>query len=288
METRPTGESKSPHGGRRLLAFLLSLILPGAGHFLLGHFHRGVVWAVGVTSVRLALLFALPIGLLPLASAFAVKIIGPLASAFDAVGLTVRHPRWVTVLVGWGALAVGGLSSAALVAAYTTHYAQTFSIPSPNMMDTLLIGDYIAVDMSTYRTTDPQRGDVIVFKYPQDERRTFIERVVGMPGDVISVRGRQVLLNGTVLTEPYVRPAKSALDNAGDTTVCSYAYGCDPIIVPPDSYFVLGDNRDDSQDSRHWGLVKKEQVKGKAFAIYWSWDTDRKWLRTGRLGRPIL
>jgi signal peptidase I len=288
MENRPADRRKGFHGGKRLIAFLLCLILPGAGHFLLGHFHRGIVWAVGVTGVRLALLFALPIGLLPLVLAFAVKILGPVASAFDAVALTVRQPRWVIVLVGWGALGVGGLSSAALVATYTTHYAQSFSIPSPNMMDTLLIGDYIAVDMSIYRRTDPQRGDVIVFRYPQDERRTFIERIVGMPGDLISVRGREVVLNGTVLTEPYVRRGESALDNVGDTTVCRYAYGCDSITVPPDSYFVIGDNRDNSQDSRHWGFVKKEQVRGKAFAIYWSWDTDRHWLRTWRLGRPIL
>jgi signal peptidase I len=287
MGTRATDHSKSPHAGRRLIAFLLCLILPGAGHFLLGHFQRGTIWAVGVAGIRLGLLFALPIGLLPLVFAFTVKIIGPFASAFDAVALTVRQPRWVIVLVGWGALAAGGLGSAALVAVYTTHHAQTFTIPSGNMMDTLLIGDYIAVDMSIYRRTDPQRGDVIVFRYPQDERRTFIKRIVGMPGDVISVRDRRVVRNGKRLNEPYVHRVEAALDDARDTTVCRYAYGCDPITVPPDSYFVMGDNRDNSQDSRHWGFVKRESILGKPFAIYWSWDTDRHWLRTWRLGLPI-
>ena len=109
----------------------------------------------------------------------------------------------------------------------------------------------------------------------------------GTPGDVVSVRGRQVVLNGTVLDEPYVRRVESAPGNAGDTTFCGYAYGCDPTTVPPDSYFVMGDRRDNSQDSRYWGFVKREKIKGKAIVIYWSWDSDQHWLRQWRIGRSI-
>ena len=287
MEDRPTDQRKRPSRGRRLVAFLLSLIQPGAGHFLLGSFRRGTIWAVGVAAVGLAFLFALPVGLLAIALALAVSIIGRVAGAIDTATLAVSSPRWVVVLAGWGALIVGGLVMNPLGDAYRIHYAQAFTIPSGAMMDTLLVGDYILVDKSIYRTKDPQRGDIIVFRYPRDERRDFIKRIVGTPGDVVSVRGRQVVLNGTVLDEPYVRRVESAPGNAGDTTFCGYAYGCDPTTVPPDSHFVMGDSRDNSQDSRYWGFVKREKIKGKAIVIYWSWDGDQHWLRGWRLGRPI-
>ena len=105
------------------------------------------------------------------------------------------------------------------------------------MMDTLLPNDYILVDKSVYRTREPQRDDVVLFR--------------------------------------------------ADTS-CRYAHGCDLTTMPPDSYFVMGDNRDSFQDSRYWGFVKREKIKGKAAVIYWSWDRERRWPRWERLGRPIL
>jgi signal peptidase I len=101
------------------------------------------------------------------------------------------------------------------------------------------------------------------------------------------VRGQQVLVNGEPLDEPYVRRNPSALSHTGSPSFCGYAYACEPLVVPPDSYFVMGDNRDNSQDSRYWGFVKRDKVKGKAFLIYSSWDSDRHWLRWWRLGRYI-
>jgi signal peptidase I len=133
----------------------------------------------------------------------------------------------------------------------------------------------------------PHRGDIIVFKYPQDEKRDFIKRIVATPGETVQVRGQQVLINGQPLDEPYVRRNPGALSHTGSPSFCGYAYGCEPLVVPPDSYFVMGDNRDNSQDSRYWGFVRRDKVKGKAFLIYWSWDSDRHWLRWWRLGRYI-
>jgi len=180
-----------------------------------------------------------------------------------------------------------------------TLIVQAFTIPSGSMMDTLLVGDYILVNkflfgpevpLTDYRLPAlrvPDRGDIIVFKYPQDEKRDFIKRIVATPGETVQVRGQQVLINGQLLDEPYVRPNPTALGHTGSPGFCGYAYACEPLVVPADSYFVMGDNRDNSQDSRYWGFVKRDKVKGKAFLIYWSWDSDRHWLRWWRLGRYI-
>ncbi len=148
---------------------------------------------------------------------------------------------------------------------------QAFTIPSGSMMDTLLVGDYILVNK---------------FQYPQDEKRDFIKRIIGTPGDTVQVRGDQVFVNGTALVEPYVRRLDGAFDRA-QPAYCGYAYACEPTVVPSDSYFVMGDNRNNSQDSRYWGFVRKDKIKGKAFLIYWSWDSDRHWLRWWRLARYI-
>jgi signal peptidase I len=178
-----------------------------------------------------------------------------------------------------------------------TLIVQAFTIPSGSMMDTLLVGDYILVNKFLFGAEvpfvdwhmpglrDPRRGDIIVFKYPQDEKRDFIKRIVGTPGDQIQIRGTQVFVNGRALDEPYVKPGPPPLGHAG--TYCPYAYGCEATPVPADSYFVMGDNRDNSQDSRYWGFVRRDRIKGKAFLIYWSWDGDRHWLRWWRLGKYI-
>jgi signal peptidase I len=180
---------------------------------------------------------------------------------------------------------------------------QAFTIPSGSMMDTLLVGDYILVNKFLYgpelpltelhlpSLRDPKRGDIIVFKYPQDEKRDFIKRIVATPGERVQIRGHQVLVNGKPLAETYTKFSDSGV--RGGEAFCGYAYGCEPTIVPPDSYFVMGDNRDNSQDSRYWGFVKRDKIKGKAFLIYWSWDSEPddkpvwKRVRWDRLGHLI-
>ena len=176
---------------------------------------------------------------------------------------------------------------------------QAFTIPSGSMMDTLLVGDYILVNkflygpelpLTDYRLPGlrpPHRGDIIVFKYPQDEKRDFIKRIIGTPGDTVQVRGDLVFVNGKALVEPYVRKVDAPLVDRTHSSYCGYAYGCEATVVPADSYFVMGDNRNNSQDSRYWGFVRREKIKGKAFLIYWSWDSDRHWLRWWRLARYI-
>lgn len=163
------------------------------------------------------------------------------------------------------------------------------------MEDTLLVGDRLLVNKFIYGIrvpfTDlrlpmlraPQQGDVIVFKYPKDRSKDFIKRIIGVPGDEIQIKDKQVYVNGVayenlheVHKEPEILPETSSRrDNYG------------PVRVPDDSYFVMGDNRDNSNDSRFWGFVNKTDLEGMAFIKFWSWDHDKWRVRWQRIGRPI-
>ena len=165
-----------------------------------------------------------------------------------------------------------------------TLVVQAFTIPSGSMMDTLLVGDYILVNKFLYGPEipftevrlpglrAPHRGDIVVFKYPQDEKRDFIKRIVATPGEAVQIRGNDVYVNGEKLIEPYVKHTSPPSAHGGQA-YCGYAYGCEPTTVPAGSYFVMGDNRDNSSDSRIWGLVPKKYVYGKALFRYWPLST---------------
>ena len=173
-----------------------------------------------------------------------------------------------------------------------TFIVQAFKIPSGSMEDTLLIGDHILVSKFTYGIRmpftnktivpigEPERGDIVVFKFPGDPKIDYIKRVVGIPGDVIECRDKQVFVNGKPEENPFavhkdgftIRGAINPRDNFG------------PITVPPGSLFVMGDNRDNSNDSRFWSFVDYDKLRGKAFMIYWSWDSDDFNVRWRRLG----
>ena len=164
-----------------------------------------------------------------------------------------------------------------------TVVVQAFKIPSGSMLPTLQIGDHILVNKFIYWFASPQRGDIIVFKFPQDEGRDFIKRVIAMPGEKVEVRGKQVYVNDKPLREPYA----VHLDRAVQESPLSPRDSFGPVVAPPDHLFMMGDNRDYSMDSRFWGFLDVKKIKGKAFIIYWSWDRDRFRPRWGRIGMLI-
>jgi signal peptidase I len=153
-----------------------------------------------------------------------------------------------------------------------TFVVQAFKIPSGSMIPTLLVGDHILVNKFLYRFRDPIRGDVVVFKYPVDETRDFIKRVIATGGQDVFIQNRLIYINCRP-PEPSCKPIEDPWayyeDRLGSG---NEAFG--PVHVPPDAYFVMGDNRNNSQDSRYWGFVKRDKIKGRAFLIYWSWDSD--------------
>jgi signal peptidase I len=172
---------------------------------------------------------------------------------------------------------------------------QAFRIPSESMRDTLLVGDFLFVNKFEYGPKipftnvrlpglrEPRRGDVIVFQFPQDPSKDFIKRAVAKGGETVQIENKVVAVDGKALDEPYtihtdpdVRPGGfDARDNYG------------PFSVPEDELFMMGDNRDNSNDSRYWGTLDMDLVKGRAMFLYWSWDGDRNWPRWNRIFRPI-
>jgi signal peptidase I len=208
---------------------------------------------------------------------------------------------------------------------------QAFKIPSGSMEETLQIGDHILVNKFLYHFSSPKLSDVIVFRYPWEDKRDFIKRIVALPGDVVEIRDDQVFVNGAPLQEPYVAPdarrtrsyhfGPLRVPQAGDKVEVRaderlYING-EPVAIPnglfqpddhgpplsgfqtfyrtlfpnqsvalnhpvrpftvdQDYYFTLGDNRNNSKDSRYWGFVKSDRIKGKAFFIYWSWDCQAR------------
>ena len=184
-----------------------------------------------------------------------------------------------------------------------TFIVQAFKIPSGSMIPTLQIGDHILVNKLSYGLRlpedifwvpipfggkylvdyrKPQRGDVVVFIYPEDRSKDFIKRVIGVAGDEVEVRAKKVYINGREIDDPY---AHFEGENALGGLQARDDYG--PKRVPENHIFVMGDNRDKSLDSRYWGYVPLKDVKGKAFLIYWSWDGADRWVRWERLGGII-
>ncbi len=175
-----------------------------------------------------------------------------------------------------------------------TFVVQAFKIPSPSMVPTLLVGDHILVTKFLYGFTvpgtdkkvlsfrTPARGDVIVFKYPKNPKLDFIKRCIAVSGDTLEIKGKVLYINGEKVPDPYAAflsdqrsPVLEGRDNFG------------PITVPEGKVFVMGDNRDNSNDSRFWGFVDLSEVKGKAMVIYWSWDRSRTRPRFSRFGDVI-
>jgi len=195
-----------------------------------------------------------------------------------------------------------------------TFIVQAFQIPSESMEKTLLIGDYLLVDKVHYGHggrwdeilpySQIRRGDIIVFRYPVHPQQHFVKRVIGIPGDHVRMQGRQVLINGVPLTESYVVHTKPDYDHFRDDFPLMDIPNAstDPrwwmemgkfvengeLIVPKDRYFVLGDNRDESLDSRYWGFVPRGNIIGRPLLIYWSvrpsrTPADASASRSGRL-----
>jgi signal peptidase I len=173
-----------------------------------------------------------------------------------------------------------------------TFVVQAFKIPTGSMEQNLLIGDHLLVNKFVFgpalspieRGVLPmsviKRRDVIVFKYPEEPERDFIKRVIGLPGETVELRNKRVFINGKQLDEPYVfylqdpPPIPQEMETSTDVQGGDPRVQYGPVTVPAGHYFVMGDNRDNSQDSRYWGFLPRENVKGRALVIYWSYDPD--------------
>jgi signal peptidase I len=174
----------------------------------------------------------------------------------------------------------------------TASLVQAFVIPSASMESSLLVGDHVLVDKLV------RRGDIIVFRYPVDIKQDYVKRAVGLPGDHIRVVNKQLMLNGHFPQEPYVQHVTGYVDSYRDnfpsdpnTIVAPSAKDMldnhvvnGDVVVPPDCVFAMGDNRDDSLDSRYWGFVPRENIEGTPLIIYWSYEASTADLTNGNIG----
>jgi signal peptidase I len=200
---------------------------------------------------------------------------------------------------------VESIGLALLIAlAVRSSVVQAFWVPSGSMLPTIQIGDHIFVNKLAYgfqlpfvgqvaKFSEPERNEIVVFVSPVDHSTDLIKRIVAVAGDQVEIRGKRLFVNGTPVTEPYAHftdrsgqlvPAATYMAKNGSAAAAGGAprdnYG--PITVPEGKFFVLGDNRDRSYDSRFWGFADVADVKGRATFVYWSWDSDRKWPRIDR------
>lgn len=203
-----------------------------------------------------------------------------------------------------------------------TFAVEAFKIPTGSMETTLLVGDFLLVNKAVYGAQvpftgvrlpaieNPERGDIVVFEYPKDQSKNYVKRVVGLPGDRVAMREGELYVNGEPRDETYVQHTQPASDYydpqfewqrphlAPEVDGSTYRPTRDdwgPILVPAGKYFVMGDNRDNSQDSRYWGFVDRTLIKGRPLFIYYSFDrsklrplpwlTEVRWSRVGDLVR---
>jgi signal peptidase I len=191
----------------------------------------------------------------------------------------------------------------------TTTVLQAFVIPTGSMESTLLVGDHVLVDKLVYSPPgslsrnllpyrDVQRGDIIVFRFPVNLKETYVKRAIGMPGDRVRLDHKQLVLNGVPVNEPYIQHVPALEDFYRDNFPASAPLGLQPsaaemlrncmvngeLVVPPGHIFAMGDNRENSSDSRFWGLVPRENIVGTPFLVYWSYDAPTEDLNTPGFG----
>jgi signal peptidase I len=295
------------------VAVILSFVMPSLGHVYSGAFRRaGLFYGTGI---MFKLLWR-AIGVSTFTSMIVMLVMGAayyFAAAADAWfiarrtgSLTLgRFQKWYVYLI---LIVISGLIWEAVPSGAAGY--KSYSIPSRAMVPTILKGDRLMVNLKAYDNSDPQRGDIVVFKFPQDEKITFIKRVIAIPGDEISQKDTTITINGKPVS---LKPASEneralldrdvktvfgekavniALEDLGSPHFVVYEkdhqhIGLKPVKMAPGEYFVMGDNRDNSNDSRFWGTVPRKNILGKAAYLFLPLTEEEDAVRWDRLGKAL-
>jgi len=278
---------------RPALAALADLFVPPVGHLYVGEVRRAILPLLAAYLVPGLLLLgilvrpslATVLSVAGVATALGIRVFLAVDAYRLARGRTsgyVLRPynRWFAYVALALLVWIGGEAYKAVLKSYL----QAFRIPSRSMMPTLLVGDFLFVDKTARGRQGLHRGDIVVFPFPQDPTKNFVDRVVATGGETIEIRDKRVLVNGVALEEPYATHADPMVKPGGYEPRDNYG----PFTVPPGELFVMGDNRDNANDSRYWGTLSERAVRGKALVIYWSWNDSQsspRWDRVGMLVR---
>ncbi len=280
------------------LAVLLSFLVTGLGHIYVGKAKKGLFLYLGQAAI---LLVTIPLvifktGIYTYLFALFIGVGYLIFCAIDALK-TAREAKYSYVLLKynkWYIYLACYIMANIIIQPTVSHYikensVKAYKIPSGAMLPTLQIGDHILVNRYIYKQNSPNRGDIIVFEYDREKTIDYVKRVVATPGDEVEIRNKIIFINNVEQDDSYavhldtriIQQSSSPRDNFG------------PVTVPENQYFVLGDNRDNSHDSRFWGFVDKSKIRGKVVQIYWSWDTRKALfsserfssIRWGRIGQ---
>lgn len=283
-------EPPESYGRYPCITFLLSLFCPGLGHMYIGLLRKGIILAtIGALYIHLLSLGLMGMTFESLAmyviiaiAYFIYIIVDSVITAFRKQDYQLKQYNNWRFYVSFAILTLClNVGSSAVSKRYGA--LEAFKTPSGSMMGTLLVGDHLIADRTYPGAAAPTRGDIIIFRYPMDPRKNFIKRVIATGGDTVEIVDKRVRLNGLFIPEPYALHTDSAVLDAAE----GRRDNIPPATVPEGSVFVLGDNRDDSHDSRYWGFVEDKDIKAKALYIYWSWNTVTSTPRFKRIGALI-
>jgi signal peptidase I len=274
---------------RPIIALFLSFVIPGLGQMYNGQIRKGII--LHLTALLLVLIFCVLSGInfYAMISSLALLICYWLFFLFEAFYSSIKlkkiilkpYNRWYFyIIIAIIIASISNFVDPLFSSLIRNNIVQAYKMPASSMVPTLLVGDHFLVSKFIYGikiplvdgklfVRSPDRGDIIVFVYPRDKTKDFIKRVIGLPGEKIQIVGKEILVNDVPMEDPWGKYET----NHVNTGSVRDKYG--PHTVPPDSLFVMGDNRDNSQDSRYFGFVGLNAVKGKALYIYWSKDRSR-------------
>lgn len=273
------------------VAGLLSLVEPGLGQIYNGQARKGII-------IILLQLLLIPLLMLSLNSSYVLIYLGVMVFATlvyyiivvrDAVkcarniGHEYQLKKYNKITIYIAIVVLLTIFSTSLKLLVRNNYVQAFKIPAGSMEPTLLIGDHILVDRQM-SARNPKRGDLIIFEYPEDPSKDFVKRVVAVDGDIVAIRDKELYINNSPVKESYSVHKELDIIPASQNPRDNYG----PVTVPTGSYFMMGDNRDRSYDSRFWGFVEKSKIKGTVRNIYWSWDRNKNEVRWNRIGTKVL
>lgn len=281
--TKMSNEKRDPG-----LASVLSIFLPGLGHVYAGNLAKGI--ALPILLPPLSFLFAfillvtsgakyaliLGIILFPCLYLFIIIDAYKTARNQDEEYVLKRFNKWYVYLVIF--VVFGLILQTASSVFVRNNYVQAFKIPSGAMLPTLMIGDHILVDKTIDPISDLKINEIIVFQFPKDTNISYVKRVVGLPGDTIELKNKKLFRNGAKADDPHVHYTSTVILPGSVSPKDNFG----PVVVLEGDFFVLGDNRDNSSDSRFWGFVPLDLIEGRVLNVYWSWDIDKPLLSIER------
>ena len=270
------------------VAGLLSLVKVGLGQIYNGQLKKGLFYILfGYCYISLFYFVASHgLSLLTIFTMVAVAAVYYIYAAADSIVVAKKLSNDYTpknynnIYLYIGVVILFAIVNHVLNDYMKNNFIEAFKLPSASMEPTLLLGDHLIVDRSS-KARNPKSGDIVVFEYPKDPEKNFLKRVVAIGGDRVEMRDAILYVNGNAVSEPYLK--QPDIDNSTKPSWSNYS----EVVVPNNSYFVLGDNRDKSQDSRYFGFIEQVKIKGIAQSIYWSWDKTNNTVRWDRVGMAI-